>query len=305
MARVTHPRTGSMITIARAGDALLEVNRWSGGEKTSWLVAGAERVLSEGALYVATPLDPLFLLLPHLQGDARYFQPLSNCISAEPEEIAAMELTVLALPGLGKRLRAVCDVKEGYDEPMVRLNEAKLLAWLRRKTEAVRAHLASDAELAKMAKQRQEASVTSQFDGADDVPFGSVGGGGGGGGRSAVSGEDALLSHAVALVGEYLAPAAQSKLCAALSVEEGRVSACRGEAKKQGAAAEAPSLTAAPSWASEGSSAASTQRGRDEPDPLPAAKKPKPAAPGVAKASKLGAPKKSQPTMMGFFSKPK
>lgn len=303
LTRVQHPRTAQTISIARAGDTLLEINKWSGGDKASWLLAGAERVMSEGVLFVATPIDPLFLLLPHLQGDARYFRPLSDCLSGSADE-AALEITALAVPSIGKRLRAVCDVKDGYDEPMVRINDAKLLAWLRRKTEAVRAHLASDSTLAKLAKLRHEESVTSQFEGAD-MPFGASEAGTEGAESSA------RLAHAVTLVSEYLAPATQATLCAALAVDQASVSALRGDAKKVVAEAAAPALgERTESWTSQASSssaasAASTVRGRDEAE-APAAKKPK-AGLQVAKAAKLAAAplKKGQKTMMGFFTKPK
>ena len=301
LTRVAHPRTGHTISIMRAGDALLEIQKWSGGDKASWMLAGAERVLSEGVLFVATPIDPLFLLLPHLQGDARYFRPLSDCLSGSADE-AALELTALSLPTIGKRLRAVCDVKDDYDEPMVRLNEAKMLAWLRRKTDAVRAHLASDAQIAKLAKERHHGAIESQFEGGN-VPFGA-----GAASADADGPEQEWLEHAIALVAEYLAPALQTTLCNAMAVAEARVASLRGDAKKEKAPAE-PALQPSESWANQGSSSAasgaSTIRDDSNENDAPAAKKPKTAA--VAKAAKLGAQplKKGQTTMMGFFAKPK
>ena len=299
--RVAHPRTGHTISIARAGDSLLEINKWSGGDKTSWMLAGAERVLRDGVLFMATPIDPLFLLLPHLQGDARYFRPLSDCLSGAADE-AALELTALALPGIAKRLRAVCDVKDNYDEPMVRLNEDKVMAWLRRKTEALRAFIGSDADVAKLAKERQ-AAVASQFESVH-TPFGSGDAGG------CEGADKERIEHAVALVAEYLAPSMQAQLCKAMTVDEGSVVACRGDARKAPAAdaAAVPALSTNESWGSSGSSpasAASTVRGRDPPEAAPAAKKPKPSAPVAKAAKQLGGAslKKGQQTMMGFFGK--
>ena len=191
-------------------------------------------------------------------------------------------------------------MKDDYDEPMVRLNESKLLTWLRRKTEAVRDHLASDAAMLRQAKERQEATITSQFDG-NDVAFGATAD------RSSEDSNAAeALVHAVALVAEYLSGTMQACLCDAMSVDESRVRACRGPSRKP--VVETPALANTDSWASQNSSAASntsSQHARDAPD-LPAAKKSKPVAP-VAKAAKLaGAPlKKGQTTMMGFFAKPK
>ena len=144
LVRTSHPRTGSTISVARAGDVLLELQRWSDStEPHSWLLSGAERVQREGVLFMATPIDPLFLLLPHFRrvrgssgGEHKgYFRPLSELVSGTDCE-AALEATALSLPSIAKRIRAICDCKDGYDEPMVRLSDDKLLEWLQRKVNA-------------------------------------------------------------------------------------------------------------------------------------------------------------------------
>ena len=299
--KLTHPRTQTTFAVARSGDALLEINAWSDGEPHTWLIAGAERVQRDGAFYLATPLDPLFLLLPHLQllrggtseeradGHKGYFRPLGELVSGAADE-AALEATALAMPSIARRIRAVCDVKDGYDEPMIRLNDALLLAWLKRKTEAVRAHLVEDASLLKAAAEREAEMHMSQFENTDvQAP------------DAAERARGDARALAVGLVAEYLGPALQAKLCAAYKVDEQSVLAQRGVPIKKG-----PPAEVARSY-SEASSSAGTHL-RDEPEPPPPAKRQAVASkPAASKASsKLGGPlKKGQTTMMGFFAKPK
>ena len=316
IARLAHPRTGHTMSVARAGDALLELQHWTDGQPHSWLIAGAEKVLREGDFYVATPLDPLFLLLPHLRRvrgsvgaeHKGYFRPLSELVSGADDE-AALEATVLALPSIAKRLRTVCEVKDDYDEPMLRLSDHKELGWLRRKTAAVHSHLASDANILAAAAHRTAAAHTSQFD--DDVAAASgsspaVAPVTGGTGSTAVALADAEAhATALALVCEYLGPEAQATLCAVLKLDEELVRAQRGAAKRP----VAPSLVQASSMDSTASStrtvcAAMTAEDEAAAAPPPA-KKQKAAAAPAAKSKLPVTLKKGQTTMASFFAKPK
>ena len=307
--RLKHPRTAASLSVAlaAAGTELLEINKFSEGEgeARSWLIAGAERVQQDGSLFVATKLDPLFLLLPRLRklrgtNSPGYFKPMSELADGceDEHEAAAFEATVLALPesALLARVRVVCDVNDKYDEPMLRLNNVKLLAWLRRKTEAVQWRLTFDSKLAKLAAQKAQATHSSQFDavaGIDESP-------------SASAGESDVLLASVALVSEYLEPEVQATLGAAFGVSESALMAQRGPVDKQVSfmpvAAQQP---AASSWAADLADAdAEVSRARPRPDEngAPAAKKLKSAA---APKSKAAVPlKKGQTTMMGFFAKP-
>ena len=314
--RLKHPRTAAPMQVALAGEgtatpALLEINKFSEseGEPRSWLIAGAERVQQDGSLFVATKVDPLFLLLPRLRklrgtNSPGYFKPMSELADGceDEHEAAAFEATVLALPesALLARMRAVCDVNDKYDEPMLRLNDVKLLAWLRRKTEAVQARLSSDSKLAKLAAQKAQATHSSQFDavvGIDEP-------------ASASAGENAIALASVALVSDYLEPEVQATLSAAFGVSESSLTAQRGPEKKQsGFIPVAAQQPAASSWAADLAeadaevSAAAKARPRPDENGAPAAKKLKPAA---APKSKAALPlKKGQTTMMGFFAKPK
>ena len=297
--RLTHPRTDSPFSAARVGDRLLEINHWSDGEPHTWLLAGAERVHRDGAFFLATPLDPLFVLLPHLKqlrggtneeradGHKGYFRPLGDLVSGAPDE-TVLETVVLSMPSIPERLRAVCDVKDGYDEPMIRLNDAKVLAWLTRKTEAVRAMLAADEHLRAAAAQREAEMHMSQFDAIDGADAGA-------------KPPPATCALAIALVSEYLAPALQAQLCDAYTVDQALITNQRGTPKKTSAPIEAAAYTGDAGGASSASALAASNRTRDEPQAPPPKKQ------AVAKSAKLASLplKKGQKTMMGFFSKPK
>ena len=322
--RAEHPRTAQPFAVALANGTLLEVSKFQeppADHPRSWLLAGAgpERVQQDGTLFVATPLDPLFLLLPHLRalrGDAAdnrressagLFRPFSD-LAAEAgsaEAAAALEATALALPDVLARCRAVCDVNDKYDEPMVRLNDEKLVAWLRRKVEAVKALLASDADSARLAASQVADAHTSQFDEIVCDPAAA---------RSGASCEQQLAISAVALVAEYLDATTQSLLCAECAVAEAAVSDMRGPEKKGvpppalALSGSASSATTNSTWANDVADAdAEVSGGKREgvaPPAAPPAKKAKPAAPAKSKAASVPL-KKGQKTMMGFFAKPK
>ncbi|EOD15473.1 hypothetical protein EMIHUDRAFT_245820 [Emiliania huxleyi CCMP1516] len=143
-----HPRTSDPMMLGRRADsAILEVHRHvpPKAAKASWLVAGLEQVVQDGALYLATPIDPLLLLLPLLErarggasslkreSSAGLYKPLSEAFGGDE---AGLEQHLTRLSGLSERLRAICDVNDKYGEPMVRLSDPLVLGWLRRKAEA-------------------------------------------------------------------------------------------------------------------------------------------------------------------------
>ncbi|KAL1836931.1 hypothetical protein VTJ49DRAFT_4492 [Mycothermus thermophilus] len=116
------------------------------------------QITQSPALYLATPYDPLFLLLPALfasdaqsssssetKSKKRMFLSLDDHLDAVPvpsdpssdspnessNHLAALLTTSPTLRRLAEsRLRAVCDVVRAGDEDMFRVNEAKLLGEL-------------------------------------------------------------------------------------------------------------------------------------------------------------------------------
>ena len=104
-----HPRTGELLQFAVAGEQVLEIQVFSSAEPGSWM--WEDFVLQDNRLYVATPIDPLFLLLPRLEA-ARgtvssehrgLFKPLSDALDAHADA-EALTAHVASLPSLNKRL---------------------------------------------------------------------------------------------------------------------------------------------------------------------------------------------------------
>lgn len=300
---LTHPRTGGAAQFVRTADTLLEVQRFADSSTPrSWLLGGQlELVQQDGGMLLATPIDPLFVLIPQLQ-EARggagsgaehrgHFTQLSDALTGE--HAAALEEHVATLPRLTERLAAVCDVKDGFDEPVVRLNDAKLLAWLRRKTEALQKHLLAHPLSGSGAAA--SAQALSQFDepeaaetAADD-------------GSAERAREAEALTLALSFVVEYLPVDLHAPLLSSFGVAADAVASRR----KSKAPKAAGSASAAPSWHAEIESRENfTNVETNAPSAEePASKKPKLAAPAKKSAAASIPLKKGQKTMAAFFGK--
>lgn len=117
----------------------------------SWLIDGTSstpaQTTKDSELYVATPIDPLFLVLPALAAKIsdkkRMFLSSDDHFDAVSEQDSHSGkrknhlLEVLKWPStrqlLEKRMAAVCDTVEAGDETMFRLNETKLVEELLKK----------------------------------------------------------------------------------------------------------------------------------------------------------------------------
>ncbi|KAH8903186.1 hypothetical protein BR93DRAFT_931626 [Coniochaeta sp. PMI_546] len=90
-------------------------------------------ILKDGEIFVATPYDPLFLVLPALASDTGkkrmflasddHIDKLSETSPHLPQILRAAKTRTL----IAARMAAVCDTVEAGDESMYRLNETKLL----------------------------------------------------------------------------------------------------------------------------------------------------------------------------------
>ena len=141
--RLPHPRGVDEVLFARRGARLLELQRKTAAFG-AWFVD--DGVVSETGVVLATPYDARFSLLAILNGrpaDLRgKFAPLEQIVADGAERHgcrALLELLQLDLGDLG----ALCEKHAAYDEDMrlVRLDEARCLAWLRAKADRVAATL--------------------------------------------------------------------------------------------------------------------------------------------------------------------
>ncbi|KAL4434615.1 hypothetical protein ABPG77_002738 [Micractinium sp. CCAP 211/92] len=175
------PRTGQPASFLFAGGCVQEIN-WYKQQYSSWFVG--DRVLSDGGLYLCSPLDPLLLLLPLLER-ARAQQN----VFTDVEQILSMAATASAhlLAQLldAEQMGCLCDVKEAGGQRYYRLNDDLVVAWLTLK--------------AQQAKAALQASPSAAFSGMDEL---------------------AVTAYAAGLLGEYLAQHWQDKLAAALQLPE-------------------------------------------------------------------------------------
>lgn len=119
-------------------DALLEVTRYR-NKYNAWFVG--TRVVSNGGLFMCTPIDVLFLALPLLRSCRRsgadsgagVFTSLDNLLESDGQP-QLHRLTELLKP----HLPCVCDVKQVADDSYYRLSDARVLAWLCCKVQQVR-----------------------------------------------------------------------------------------------------------------------------------------------------------------------
>ena len=108
----------------------------------SWFVG--DRVVSDGTFLLATAFDARLLFLPMLTTDMRYFRPVDQLSALEGSSALRPLLRGGAVERLSASLCAVCDSQEGVGTgalPLLRLNPAKLVAWLRAKAERTDAAL--------------------------------------------------------------------------------------------------------------------------------------------------------------------
>ncbi|KAK9828045.1 hypothetical protein WJX81_004454 [Elliptochloris bilobata] len=208
-----HPRTGAPAPFLVLAGRLCEANLFRAAH-AAWFAG--ERVLADGGLALVTPVDPLFPALPLLEAARRQTAdapagvfcdaeqalhcercPHAACLAAllgagahepaseGPQEPASGEAQELASGGLQEpqaqrsQLEAVCETRDVAGERFYRVDDARVLAWLRCKVARAAAALRGSG---------------GAFGGMDDA---------------------GLAAYAAGLLGEWLSPAWQRKLAAA------------------------------------------------------------------------------------------
>ena len=102
---LAHPRTGLKVQFVRTAERLLEVQRFTETvSPRSWLLTGGgqDRVQQDGTLFLATPVDPLFLILPHLVEAGSLYRSLSDLIIGDDAD--ALTEHICTLPRLAQQL---------------------------------------------------------------------------------------------------------------------------------------------------------------------------------------------------------
>ena len=130
--KLKHPKTGAgaCFLYNKSSKTLCELLSYN-EEHRSWFIG--EKVVRDGRMMVATPVNPLYLALPYLSGSERLVpldQMLSDQEFPETEDILLETLTET-------RLGLVSDSKGSRDLNVWRYNEEKTLTWLEGKVRAL------------------------------------------------------------------------------------------------------------------------------------------------------------------------
>ncbi|KAK9721884.1 hypothetical protein K7432_003069 [Basidiobolus ranarum] len=144
--QLKHPKTGKPARFSLHEGKLCEIQKVDPEEKRSWFIN--DTVQQDGSLFFFTPVDPLFLLIPILETSRQethesggVFQQLDDILSNE-EEFSYRHITELA--GIDQQLNHICDSKAITDTIHVyRLNNEKVLTWLKCKVEMILEHFDS------------------------------------------------------------------------------------------------------------------------------------------------------------------
>ncbi|CAB4266554.1 unnamed protein product [Prunus armeniaca] len=124
-----HPKSGNSMCCLLVNGVLQELN-WFKQPYTSWFLG--DYVAEDGGLYTATPVDPVFILLPIFE-EARMKKGDDLGKFRLVDEIIFVE----GYPGYQKLLsiaencmQVVCEIKEIGSSKFFRLDDSKVLAWM-------------------------------------------------------------------------------------------------------------------------------------------------------------------------------
>ncbi|XP_068645168.1 uncharacterized protein [Aristolochia californica] len=130
--RLRHPKSGNPTTYFFCGGCLEEFH-WFKQCYSSWFLGNY--VCEDGSLYAATPVDPVFVLLPIFE-EARMRKGNDQGKFRQLEEIMFVD----GYPGYqhlvsnaADCMRVVCEVKDIGSSKFFRLDDSKVLAWFRHK----------------------------------------------------------------------------------------------------------------------------------------------------------------------------
>ena len=103
---------------------------------SSWFI-NDQHVLPDGSLYIITPINIIFLLLPSLWSNARTnFVPLTTIITDSFKQLQLDDNFIL------EKLNSICDITPEKDS--IKLNEEKLIIWLRDRIDRLKKHVENE-----------------------------------------------------------------------------------------------------------------------------------------------------------------
>lgn len=125
-----HPKTGHRLQYLLKGNGteLFEVVKFS-EQPRSWFIDN--HVLQDGCVYVVTRFDPLFMVLPFLKNSSSKFMTLDHILQDSDHQFIGKISKCITRDDL----RLLCDVKGEDDLVVCKLNDDKVIAWLKTKVE--------------------------------------------------------------------------------------------------------------------------------------------------------------------------
>lgn len=142
-----NPQSGARVCYVLAGRQLQELH-WYKPSLASWFIG--DSVCEDGSLYLATPVDPLFIVLPLLEqarmrvagsGNGGKFRDLGEILYVPGYPGYSQLESLVAL-----HAALICDVKEVGSSRYYRLSDTKAMAWLLCKLEQTMAALRASGE---------------------------------------------------------------------------------------------------------------------------------------------------------------
>jgi len=160
-----HPKYAKPCRYLSHGSDVWEVQRIY-QPPSSWLDLKREEIQEDGSLYMCTRIDPLFLALPLLERGRKktsdhdgYFLQLDQLLPT-----SSFPPSLLRHPSFTDSIATICQKRDGWDSAVWRLDDEKVVSWLRAKMQRMRQtfktipslqHLYSDKER-KMALEEEE-----------------------------------------------------------------------------------------------------------------------------------------------------
>jgi ribonuclease H2 subunit B len=123
---VNLPINGTKSLFLLSKTTLFQLQRFD-GSLNSWIMG--DYIVEDGSMLVATPFDALYILIPALDKQKSRFSELSEILfEFDPDNHDLQKMCTLSLD-----LSPICDINTVDDQLFFRLNDQKLLDWLRKR----------------------------------------------------------------------------------------------------------------------------------------------------------------------------
>jgi hypothetical protein len=132
--QLPHPRTKQeqSYTVDHQSKTIFELIRCTRSH-SSWFI-NDQHVLPDGSLYIITPVNLIFLLLPSLWSHARTdLVPLKKIVDNSIQKLQLENDFIL------EKLHSICDINP--EKCLIKLNEDKLIIWLHDRLDRLKKHV--------------------------------------------------------------------------------------------------------------------------------------------------------------------